>query len=323
MMAVSQPEVIRSEKLSFRRVSRKLDDYWRINSFSSLTSATARATEPADRDALNLTEIEESNKEDETGEKEDIEDIFTFPKGARAGTFFHDLLENLDFTGAIPPGLVELAGVKLYDYGFEESWLDTVCRAVTHLLQCPLTIRERDFMLSKIGRNSRLNEMEFYFPLKRITPEGLRGVFEKNSIHDVPADFPETMERLYFKPSEGFMRGFIDLVFEWKEKFYIVDWKSNVLGANPEDYGRESIWKAMKSHWYVLQYHIYALALDRYLKLRIPGYSYENDFGGVFYIFLRGIDPMMGPDYGIFRDVPSPELMEALRTSLIDMPDGN
>jgi exodeoxyribonuclease V beta subunit len=63
------------------------------------------------------------------------------------------------------------------------------------------------------------------------------------------------------------------------------------------------------------------MALDQYLRLRLPDYRYEDSFGGVFYVFLRGVDPEMGPDYGIFRDVPSPELMRALRASLIDMPN--
>ena len=46
----------------------------------------------------------------------------------------------------------------------------------------------------------------------------------------------------------------------------------------------------MKSEHYILQYHIYLTAIDKYLQLRYKGYSYEKNFGGVYYIFLRGID---------------------------------
>jgi exodeoxyribonuclease V beta subunit len=75
----------------------------------------------------------------------------------------------------------------------------------------------------------------------------------------------------------------------------------------------------MKEDFYILQYHIYAAALNQYLKVRLPEYSYEKHFGGVFYIFLRGIDPAMGPDFGVYRDRPSTELITELCNKLIDI----
>ena len=45
--------------------------------------------------------------------------IFTFPKGARPGTFFHDVLEHLDFTGLTGPSLEDMVEEKLQRYGFE------------------------------------------------------------------------------------------------------------------------------------------------------------------------------------------------------------
>jgi exodeoxyribonuclease V beta subunit len=74
----------------------------------------------------------------------------------------------------------------------------------------------------------------------------------------------------------------------------------------------------MAENLYVLQYHIYTLALDRYLSLRRPGYRYDRHFGGVFYIFLRGVNPGLGPEFGIFRDLPSPAVMAELRQTLLD-----
>jgi len=68
---------------------------------------------------------------------------------------------------------------------------------------------------------------------------------------------------------------------------------------------------------YVLQYIIYTVALDQYLRLRQPGYRYERDFGGVYYIFLRGVDPGKGPDFGVYKDRPSHELINILREELI------
>jgi len=73
----------------------------------------------------------------------------------------------------------------------------------------------------------------------------------------------------------------------------------------------------MKKEGYILQYTIYTLALDQYLRLRMPGYRYEKHFGGVYYIFLRGVDSKMGSNFGIYRDRPSPERIGALREGLM------
>jgi exodeoxyribonuclease V beta subunit len=75
----------------------------------------------------------------------------------------------------------------------------------------------------------------------------------------------------------------------------------------------------MRREFYILQYHIYTLALDQYLKLRLPGYRYEEHFGGVYYIFLRGVEPELGPAYGIYGDLPPAELIRGLRENLIDL----
>jgi exodeoxyribonuclease V beta subunit len=62
----------------------------------------------------------------------------------------------------------------------------------------------------------------------------------------------------------------------------------------------------------VLQYHLYSLALHRYLERHIPQYDYRLHFGGVFYLFIRGIDPRSGAEYGLFRDRPEESLILAL-----------
>ena len=101
------------------------------------------------------------------------------------------------------------------------------------------------------------------------------------------------------------MKGFIDLVFAHQGSYYIVDWKSNHLGDRPEDYRPEVLGTVMADAFYILQYHIYALALHRYLKHRVPNYDYDIHFGGVRYLFLRGVDPEAGPTFGIFKDRPT------------------
>jgi exodeoxyribonuclease V beta subunit len=105
------------------------------------------------------------------------------------------------------------------------------------------------------------------------------------------------------------MHGFMDLVFQHDGRYYIIDWKSNYLGFSGSDYGHEGMTRSMADHSYILQYHLYTLALDRHLKLHLPGYSYETHFGAAIYVYLRGITSD-SPELGIYRDKPSVEFIE-------------
>ena len=108
------------------------------------------------------------------------------------------------------------------------------------------------------------------------------------------------------------MKGFIDLVFQRNGRFYIADWKSNFLGYHRNDYGHAELSKEMINRFYFLQYHIYTVALHKYLSLRMPRYRYENDFGGVYYLFLRGISVDMKDNCGVFFDRPDKKLIDRL-----------
>jgi exodeoxyribonuclease V beta subunit len=79
-----------------------------------------------------------------------------------------------------------------------------------------------------------------------------------------------------------------------------------------EDYHSSKLPAVMAHEGYILQYLIYSVALHRYLQSRLPGYDYETHFGGVFYLFLRGMDPERGGDFGVFRDRPVREFVERL-----------
>ena len=64
----------------------------------------------------------------------------------------------------------------------------------------------------------------------------------------------------------------------------------------------------MQEHRYDLQYQLYTLALHRYLRHRIADYDYERHFGGVIYLFLRGVD-RDNPQQGIYTTRPDGELI--------------
>ncbi len=89
------------------------------------------------------------------------------------------------------------------------------------------------------------------------------------------------------------MKGSLDLVarFNTKDgmKYYLIDYKSNFLGGHFEDYSQENIFKSIFESRYDVQILFYTLTLHRFLKNNIPDYSYEKDFGGVMYLYFRGL----------------------------------
>ena len=125
-------------------------------------------------------------------------------------------------------------------------------------------------------------ELEFFLPMGRVTAPALTALCQ---LHD-PC---RGGKPLGFATVQGMLKGFIDLVFEWQGRWYLLDYKSNHLGMSPADYGRPALERAMREHRYDLQYQLYSLALHRLLALRLPGYDFDRHFGGVFYLFLRGM----------------------------------
>ncbi len=215
----------------------------------------------------------------------------TLPPGPKTGIALHALFEAMDFTS--PPEADEI-GLILENSGLTDMSSDCIPAAqdiVKNTLHARLTGKNSEtFSLALIKRNDRLSELEFHYPLKPRAGKSLSSEFSLRygiSIDKIP---------------EGFMKGFIDLVFRYNGLFYIADWKSNFLGGSINDYERPILDKTMREHKYNLQYSIYLCALHRYLLKRQPLYDYDKHIGGVFYIFLRGVKS--GSDSGIFYDRP-------------------
>jgi exodeoxyribonuclease V beta subunit len=234
--------------------------------------------------------------------------IFTFPAGPRAVSCLHEIFEHLDFARFDSDETRTLVAEKLARYGFGPDWVGTVCLLVKNVLAAPLDEKNR-FTLSALGPGDRLHEMEFYVPLELITPKGLGSLFGSGKSRS-GASIGGLIKRLGFRPVKGMLKGFIDLVFRRDDRYYIVDWKSNYLGVRLEDYAREELSGVMEREFYTFQYHIYVVALHRFLELRLPDYQYDAHFGGVYYLFLRGMDLSGG--YGVLFDRPAPELIKGL-----------
>ena len=305
--------------LSCRHFSGNIGHEWKISSFSSLIARQRHGEELADRDGV-VSPNGEKQEVLEDGETEEaLSGIFAFPKGTNAGTFLHDLLEHMDFAAEDKESLSLLVQEKLRRYGFESIWVETIMDVVRKVLSVPLEPGRNDFFLSRIPNCDRLNELEFYFPLRLVTPADLEKTWAKSGRPEGLVGAPEQIGRLSFAPVRGYMKGFMDLVFRFEGRFYLVDWKSNFLGSRVQDYDEQGMAAAMAGSFYTLQYHLYTLALHQYLKVKQHGYDYERHFGGVYYIFLRGVDPEEGSQCGVYRDKPSKELIDELGSLLLDV----
>ncbi|MDM8558351.1 exodeoxyribonuclease V subunit beta [Candidatus Parabeggiatoa sp. HSG14] len=311
-----QRPVEKGEQLKPRSFSRRIDKEWKVASFTYLSRHVSSViTNKIDQPDYDETTVVRPIVERETITP-DSNHIFNFPRGARTGTFLHTLFEHLDFT---QPD-AEYLTIQLENHGYDvDKWQETIIQLIDDVLSTPLEPQQQDFTLSRITSDKRLNELEFYYPIPRITSKGLQAVFAESDQH-VNTHFAEEIHRLEFVPVRGFMKGYIDMVFEYKGRYYLVDYKSNMLGTQQQAYHYDNLSTVMARENYLLQYHIYAVALHRYLINRLPNYHYENHFGGVFYLFLRGMNPHTGADFGIYRDLPKADLINRLSAYLGTFP---
>ena len=334
--AIYAPIIAALPDLEFRPISRTLESFWRTSSFSGLIAAgddEARAEDGRDRDGGVADDpavvIPAVTATEATSDAEVL--LHAFPMGARPGEMLHKVFEDIDF-GAPEADIAEAAAISLdrFQVAPPDEWKDLLARAVREALETPLrapgAAADTVFTLRGVPREKRLNELEFIFPVGkarsapelRLTAKALGEVFERYARAPVPAGYAAALQRLSFAPLEGFLRGFIDLVFEQDGRYYVVDYKSNHLGPAPADYGESALTEAMAHHHYFLQYHLYVVAVHRYLATRIAGYDYDAHFGGVFYLFVRGMAPERGENAGVFADRPSRALVLALSALFTD-----
>ncbi|EPF13603.1 exodeoxyribonuclease V subunit beta [Cedecea davisae] len=290
-----QPEASVLPELTARRLHRRIADNWRVTSYSGLQQhGSSRVLDLVPRlDVDAVGEVPEQS--------EPLLTPHTFPRGAAPGTFLHSLFEGIDFT---QPVNGEWVAEQLTAQGFGEEWRPVVSGWLEQVLAAPLN--ETGVALNLLSPKEKQVELEFYLPIE----------------HELQAERLDALIRHYdplsagcppldFRQVKGMLKGFIDLVFRWQGRYYLLDYKSNWLGEDSSAYTREAMAGAMQSHRYDLQYQLYTLALHRYLRHRMAGYDYQQHFGGVIYLFLRGVEQGK-PEQGIFATRPGVELIEAM-----------
>ena len=257
--------------------------------------------------------------------------VHDFARGPQAGTFLHGLLEWAGRQGFAalakdPARLAEQVRWRLQRMPDWQPWQSLLTDWLVRLLTQPL--------LLDAGGRGRAPESTLDAPVDAghapsdggscFTLAGLRQYQVEMSFMlavqdiDLPALDAWVRQHTFsgaarppLLPGQlnGMLKGFIDLVFEHEGRFYVLDYKSNWLGASDEAYRDETMQAAVLAHRYELQYLFYLLALHRLLKVRLPDYDYDRHVGGALYLFLRGSG---APSRGVFAARPPRAVIEAL-----------
>lgn len=308
-----------SEALSARNVTRFFDDHWRVTSYSGLSyrrsygeSEQVISAEQLASSLAPKMDIEVSIDTTLPLADEHILTPHQFPKGTAPGTFLHELMEEIEFSKDVS---LEWLQEKLQISGFDTQWAEMLQEWLMAIVQAPLA--EDGLCLSALAPQDMLDEMQFYLPIdKLLDPQAVDRV--THQYDPISAACPP----LSFEEVQGILKGFIDLTFLWNGKFYLLDYKSNYLGGDASCYTQSAMVEAMIDHRYDLQYQLYSLALHRYLKQRVPNYQYDIHFGGIYYLFLRGIDKAESNN-GIFYYRPEPEFIDAFDQLFLNVQEGS
>ena len=276
---------------------------WHLTSFSRL--AHGRHDERERRDAVvEPPEVTAARAAGQAGEVMDTDvPLAAFARGTHAGNCLHEILEHWDFHEETA-ALIE-RGLRRHRLYSEEA-----ARAVRHTLDDLKTTRlhSLDASLETAASDRGLSEWEFLLPLGRtgITGQALAGVFTRHARNDEERDYALDLAGLPGQTLSGMLTGYIDRLVRTDSRWGVVDWKSNYLGPRCADYSRPAMWRCAAGQHYLLQIHLYLVALRRYLRLYDSG---MHKVSGSL-LFLRGALP--DSDQGVLEITPPEALLDEL-----------
>ncbi|MFC5571238.1 3'-5' exonuclease [Lysobacter yangpyeongensis] len=219
-------------------------------------------------------------------------------RGERFGNAVHHALEHADFArwrdhaGDTPPAMqreVLVAALQSQDYAPDH--LEDGVRALTPLVAATLnTPLPEGGRLCELPPAARVPEIEFHFTLADADSAAFLQLLHAHGIARDRRDFG-VWPRL-----SGLMNGKIDLTYVNAGRVHVLDYKSNLLPA----YDEATLAEAMRASEYDLQALLYVVALHRWLRVRCGAeYDYARDFGGVRYLFCRGLERAADEDGGM------------------------
>lgn len=293
-----------------RRATQRVDNSWWIASYSALqtTAMDASALQPAAaREQQTIEEVvsgstASANEELTAPERQHFSraniGLHGFHRGPGPGTFLHSLLEWVAQQGFKQSAASPADQLAVIEQRCRSRGWDTDVERLQTWLKGFLghTFKDSDGMPFSLAELDRYRvEMEFLFPSGRVSTHDIDRLCHQ---YLMPG---QARPALYDNQLNGMVKGFVDLVAEHHNRFYVVDWKSNYLGPDDSHYTDESLTAEILHHRYDVQYSLYLLALHRLLRSRLHNYSYEQHIGGAWYFFLRG---WQSPSGGLLSALP-------------------
>ena len=333
-----QAPISQEQDLAVRGWTRSAPDRdWRRHSYSSFVkSSSAAPSTAAEAEGLDLDQdVDEAESEPQVGITSGVP-LSKFPAGATPGIVLHEVLEKMDFAWAQSDPEDEF-GDLLDDVLGRAGMLNQKACLKDGLIQAlltPLGGRLEQTRLTDIPRADRLDELRFDLPIAggdrhrrdQRPPTNGRALIQALGTapsQGVPTDYVSRLLERDWVDLAGFLNGAIDLVMRvpqttGPDQWYIVDYKSNRLAPRTQEwvpattYQQAPLLEEMAHHDYHLQYHLYTLALHRFLKSRLPDYDYEQHFGGVAYMFVRGMVGPSLPHNGVVHARPCLAVVQAM-----------
>jgi len=327
--------------LAVRTFDRTVDADWRRTSYSALIRVeegahvssepeeTGTDDEPAADDATVAALAEQGGPLDAV-----VSPMAELPAGADFGTLVHAVLEHADPEAGDLEAELRRHVVEQLRFAPVGVDPDTLAAALVPLHHTPLGPLAPGVTLGQIPLRDRLRELDFELPLTGGDTRAagraevlLRDVAPLLRAHlpagDPLAPYAERLARplLGDQPLKGYLSGSVDVVLRVSDRFLVVDYKTNFLGASAADY--TDLAAAMLHSHYPLQALLYTVVVHRYLRWRLPGYDPATHLGGVLYLYVRG---MCGPETPLVDGHPagvfSWQPPAALVTALSDLLDG-
>ena len=291
----------RPELVDPPRFEARFERNWAVGSFTSLTRNTVAAAPPTRPQEENLLEEEDPGVV-EVAHSEDAP-WHRFPRGAGPGNFLHEQLEWMAQEGF---GLAddEQFRLRLTQRIQRAGWSNRLDDALAWLRMIAVTpLPPVGCALADI--DSPLAEMEFWFPSRQLDVAALDRLCRRRMLGNTPR--PVLPERQL----HGMLKGFTDLVFECRGRYWVLDYKSNALGTGDTAYTQAAMAAGMAEHRYDIQGAIYMLAVHRLLRARLgEAYLPHEHLGGAVFLFLRGIgNPAT---HGCYLLEPDLELLDGL-----------
>ncbi|MEE2756410.1 MAG: UvrD-helicase domain-containing protein [Myxococcota bacterium] len=228
------------------------------------------------------------------------------PGGKHMGRFLHEVIEELDFKKLIAQAYPDWARDEQVQWAFEKTmrrhdidpkWLSDSQGLIYRALSQSLPLGTA--FLPPLASLRCLREMEFIFPIPEHGHPLLNGTEGANQSWTV---------------DRGLVKGFIDLIFEYKERYFWLDWKSDRLSQ----YVASSLHNHVQTN-YVIQARLYTIGMVRVLGIKTLE-DYERRFGGYLYLFLRGASSEDARSSAVYFERPSWADVVAWESSLIDDP---